>query len=179
MTEAESTRDSRNNGWKWATIVIGGLFLISCMCVVSAVWGGIIGYGLGRTRVYSGPMPGYPFEHPMEPMPRFEPWSPEAPRPERPDPPRGFEGQAWLGVTFVTIPEGAEITSVIPDSPADQAGVRVGDVITEVNGDDVSQRIPLDEHILRYEPGAFIELTIIRNGRQRFVEARLGIRSLR
>ncbi|MGC9350119.1 MAG: S1C family serine protease [Anaerolineae bacterium] len=175
MNEMESTSgNERNTGWKWAAIVLGALLVISCVCLVSAVWGGVIGFNLGRGRGRSAPMPGYPFDHPMVPTPRFEPWPPEMP-----EPPRGFEGQAWLGVTFATTREGAEITSVIPDSPADQAGVRVGDVITAVNDEPVTPQRPLDEHIHRYDPGTSVELTVLRNARERSIEVRLGMRAIR
>ncbi len=37
----------------------------------------------------------------------------------------------------VTVPKGAVVTQVIPNSPAEKAGLQVGDVITAVNGDNV------------------------------------------
>lgn len=55
-----------------------------------------------------------------------------------------FKPRAYLGVSYQMvsrdlailneIPEGAYIQTVIPDSPADKAGVEQGDIITKING---------------------------------------------
>ncbi|MCP4446184.1 MAG: redoxin domain-containing protein [Myxococcales bacterium] len=40
----------------------------------------------------------------------------------------------WLGVAFAAAPQGVRIEEVIPDSPADLAGILVGDVVQVVGG---------------------------------------------
>ena len=102
---------------------------------------------------------------PVPPVPEL----PEIPMPRR-------EGTAWLGVAFQMVDEGAMITLVIPESAAEAAGLVEGDIITEVDGRPVTESRPLDEHIARYRPGDRVELTVLRDGRERDVSVRLGAR---
>ena len=110
-----------------------------------------------------------PFEAPLPPF---------APMPETPDMPDMpfFEDRPWLGVGFVMGPDGAQVTSVVPGSPADEEGLEVDDIITEVDGVAVTASLPLDELILGYEPGDRVELTVARGGRERTIRVRLATR---
>jgi S1-C subfamily serine protease len=47
---------------------------------------------------------------------------------------------AFLGIRFTPDEAGVEVTEVIADSPAEQAGLQVNDVITEVDGNGVNAR---------------------------------------
>jgi predicted metalloprotease with PDZ domain len=69
---------------------------------------------------------------------------------------------------------GALIEWVEPDSPAEEAGLREGDVITAVNGRAVSEDHPLDRRIRRYDPGDRVEITYWRGDREHTVRVRLG-----
>ena len=69
---------------------------------------------------------------------------------------------------------GALIEWVEPDSPADKAGLREGDVITAVDGQPVDEDHPLDRCIRRYAPGDRVEITYWREDRERTVRVRLG-----
>ena len=160
------------NRWKWVAILLLFLLVLMVACLTSAVWGGLMGYAIGRhdghgatdrDRYYG------PFEAPAPPY---------APMPEMPNMPDMpfFEGRPWLGVSFVMGPEGAQVTSVVPGSPADEEGLEVDDVITEVDGVAATASRPLDELILGYEPGDRIELTVIRDERERTVRVRLATR---
>ena len=60
--------------------------------------------------------------------------------------------------------EGALVTSIVPGSPAEQAGLSAGDVITAVDGESVSSAEALVEKIKTYQPGDTIELTVTRIG---------------
>jgi serine protease Do len=71
---------------------------------------------------------------------------------------------------------GAKIVEVTPGSPADQANLRVGDVVVAVEGKKVKTQMDLRDHILRYEPGDRVELTILRNGSKQSITVRLGTR---
>jgi S1-C subfamily serine protease len=96
--------------------------------------------------------------------------------PEMPDqvPSPRDEGTPWLGVAFMMVEDGAQVSIVVPSSPAEEAGVQIGDVIAEVDGNRVTESRPLDEHILRYQPGDRIRLTILRNGSRQRINVRLG-----
>ena len=69
---------------------------------------------------------------------------------------------------------GALIEWVEPDSPADQAGLREGDVITAVDGRAVDEDHLLDRRIRRYDPGDRVEITYWREDREHTVRVRLG-----
>ena len=73
----------------------------------------------------------------------------------------------------ISVDEGAFITEVVPGSAADDAGLRAGDVIVAIDGDDISESSQVREAILEHEPGDTIELDVIRLGDERTVEATL------
>lgn len=55
--------------------------------------------------------------------------------------------------------------SIISGSPADQAGLRVNDVITAVNGTNINQSHSLTSLIDQYIPGTTINLTVLRDNK--------------
>jgi serine protease Do len=61
--------------------------------------------------------------------------------------------------------EGAIITQVEPDSPAAKAGLKVGDVITEFDGQKVSDASQLQIEVGQKDPGSSIKLEVLRDGR--------------
>jgi serine protease Do len=61
---------------------------------------------------------------------------------------------------------GVTISSVVAGSPADQAGLKVGDTITTVDGKKVSKGSELVGDIASRKPGAKVELGFVRNGKQ-------------
>lgn len=112
-------------------------------------------------------------------------------RPE--DAPRG-----WLGVNLSSagVPElipideeigaegrdaqgglaGALVVGIVRDSPADDAGLRSGDLIFQVDGVAVASSSELIAAVQRQEPGNWTEFTLLRQGEERIVQARLGER---
>jgi len=75
---------------------------------------------------------------------------------------------------FYETPVGAYVTSVLKNSGADKAGVKPGDVITAVNGEEVSPANGLVKLIAKYQIGDTITLTIWRGGQTLTVSAKLG-----
>ena len=159
--------------WKWATIVLGALLLVILACCVGAWFGGLVGLSFGRRLA----RPAYSYEMPRmmpEPVPPVPmPSVPTPPLPEFPEMPRP-ETTAWLGVAFRMVDKGALIETVIAGSPAEAAGLQVNDIITEVNGRAVTEMQPLNQHIRRYAPGDMVRLSVLRDGRERTLNARLG-----
>jgi 2-alkenal reductase len=100
----------------------------------------------------------------------------------------GSVTRPYLGVNFQTVNpriasyyelearEGALVTRVAPNSPARKAGLQQGDVITEVDGDEVSSGDDLRRAVAAAEPGDKLELTVQRNGETETVTATLGKR---
>jgi serine protease Do len=74
---------------------------------------------------------------------------------------------------------GALVASITPGGPADRAGVKAGDIILAVNGDDVEDYTDLTRKIGRLLPGDKVDLTIWRNEKKLHLAASLDERSLK
>jgi serine protease Do len=85
-------------------------------------------------------------------------------------------GYIGIGITDVT-PEnakffdrtsstGAVVTQVEPDSPGAKAGLKIGDVITAIDGHNVANAGELQVTVGQKQPGATINLTVARNGKE-------------
>jgi serine protease Do len=61
---------------------------------------------------------------------------------------------------------GVTISSVVAGSPADSAGLKVGDTITTVDGKKVTKGSELVADIASRKPGSKVELGFVRNGKQ-------------
>jgi Do/DeqQ family serine protease len=72
---------------------------------------------------------------------------------------------------------GALVSQVVDGSPADQAGVKAGDVITTINGRTVANAGELRNAIGLLRIGEKVELGLIREGKPRRVTATIGERS--
>jgi len=80
-----------------------------------------------------------------------------------------------IGITFVAVENpaiarvygsGVTVSSVVPGSPADQAGLKVDDTITTVDGRKVTKGAELVGDIAARKPGAKVALGFLRNGKQ-------------
>jgi serine protease Do len=70
--------------------------------------------------------------------------------------------------------DGALVSNVAPDSAAAAAGLKSGDVITEVNGEPVLRSGSLSSLIGMSAPGEHVKLKVWREGAERTIEAKLG-----
>ncbi|MGA7929185.1 MAG: Do family serine endopeptidase [Candidatus Sulfotelmatobacter sp.] len=61
---------------------------------------------------------------------------------------------------------GVTVSSVVAGSPADQAGLKVGDTITTVDGQKVTKGTELVADIAARKPGAKVAIGFLRNGKQ-------------
>jgi len=77
---------------------------------------------------------------------------------------------ASLGLSDV---RGALVNQVEPGSPAERAGLRQGDVITEVQGRRVSDGNELRNAISNIAPGTSVPIKVVRDGRASDVSAKL------
>jgi len=97
--------------------------------------------------------------------------------------------RGWLGVTVQNVDEnmakalglksskGALIGSVMPDEPADKAGLRAGDVVVAVGGKSIGNASELTRAVARLKPNSTPELTVVRDGEEMKVKVKLGERS--
>jgi putative serine protease PepD len=91
-----------------------------------------------------------------------------------PTTPTAFLGVSTMDNTAGTT--GATIAEVTAGSPAAKAGLQAGDVIVAVGGHAVSGAASLSRLVGDQEPGDKVDLTIVRQGTERHVEAVLGQR---
>lgn len=81
----------------------------------------------------------------------------------------------FLGVGIDSNDSGALITSVVPDSPADLAGLQTGDIITALNGGDVTAE-NLADVVQSLTVGDSVTLEVLRDGESLEVQAELAAR---
>ncbi len=104
----------------------------------------------------------------------------------------GKVARAYMGVNYLSIngeiakqfnlpvSEGAYIygagqPAVVAGSPAEKAGLKEGDVITRVDGTDVTQRNGLASILSQYVPGDTVSLQVLRGGSILTIKVTLGV----
>ncbi len=109
---------------------------------------------------------------------------PERPQPPRPDNQR--TGHAWLGVQTANMNEdlasyfdaghngGVLILSIVEGSPAEDAGIRAGDVIVKIDNIRMQSAEGLSDLLRDMDAGDQVRIEIIRKRRTRTVTAELG-----
>jgi serine protease Do len=68
---------------------------------------------------------------------------------------------------------GVIVSSVTPDSAADRAGIKQGDVITAFNGEKVRDGNVLRNHVADSAPGATVPVEVVRDGKSRSLSVKL------
>lgn len=148
--------------------IVMAVLLVAVMCgAVALTLGGVTGYAIGRSHaartapsIEATPLP----QHPGD-----EGWGPPEETPEM---------RPYLGVRYQTVEEGARIVEVEPDSPANEAGLRQGDVILTIDGEPVGEGYPnLATRILEREPWDEVELRVQRGDEELGLEVTLGAKS--
>lgn len=98
----------------------------------------------------------------------------------------GRVSRGWLGVVIQPVsrdlaesfgmdsPSGALIADLDPNGPAARSGLRAGDVIIEVDGEEVESSTTLPRLIGRVSPGNDVELTLMRDGERRSQDVTVG-----
>jgi serine protease Do len=92
---------------------------------------------------------------------------------------KGSVSRPWIGVASVKVtPQlalhyglppsstGALVAGVEPYSPADDAGLRRGDIIEEIDGNSVDDPSQIASHVRKKRPGNKVTVTVNRYGRQ-------------
>jgi C-terminal processing protease CtpA/Prc len=70
--------------------------------------------------------------------------------------------------------EGVLVLEVVDDSPAEDAGIKAGDIILKIDGKEIEDTDELVKYVRKSEPGEEIEITLKRKRRTQTVEAELG-----
>ncbi len=72
---------------------------------------------------------------------------------------------------------GVLVDSVMPDGPSAEAGLRRGDIIVNIDGDEVRNFEDVISYlVMRKSPGETVEIGVLRRGRSRTFEVNLGTR---
>jgi serine protease Do len=99
---------------------------------------------------------------------------------------KGRVERGYLGVTIQRItpelaralklerPQGALVSQVAPNSPAEKAGIKPRDVILAFNGQPIENEADLRNRVAFSRPGSRVELTILRDGRRQRITVTLG-----
>jgi len=89
---------------------------------------------------------------------------------------RPADGPAYFGVTTASAPEvwGAKVQAVFIGSPADKAGIKPDDVISEFDGKTIPDAKTLNDLLAQYSPGQRVQLRAWHDGRPEYLVARLG-----
>ena len=69
---------------------------------------------------------------------------------------------------------GALVDEAMPGTPAAKAGLKSGDVITKLNGEEVKDASDLTRHVGALKPGEKVELTYLRDGAEKTADITLG-----
>jgi serine protease Do len=126
------------------------------------------------------------FEHDTQQFVTVVKVGPEV-QPEKP----GRPAKAWLGVQTQVLTrelaealglegrKGVRVTQVLPDSPAAQAGIEVGDILLKLDGQVIAASTPSDQElfdnlIVQYKVGGEAELDGLRNSQPLKLTAKLG-----
>ena len=85
----------------------------------------------------------------------------------------GYIEKPYIGVSVLTVsdetqkyglPGGASVQSITRDSPAEEAGLQVNDIITKVNDTEVASSTELVKIVRAANPGDELKLTVYRQG---------------
>ncbi len=70
--------------------------------------------------------------------------------------------------------QGAVVTTIIPESPADKAGIKVSDIIISLDGKSIHSSEQLRNNLGMMRPGTAIKLEVSRNGKIQTLTADVG-----
>ncbi len=99
---------------------------------------------------------------------------------------KGYVSRAYLGIRYVTItPEvaganglsidwGVYVKGVDSGSPAEKAGLRTGDIITDIGPDQISADLSYTNALLHHQPGEQVTLKVWRSSKTLSLEVTFG-----
>ncbi|QER40022.1 PDZ domain-containing protein [Acinetobacter suaedae] len=96
--------------------------------------------------------------------------------------------RGWLGISLIpnnldenvltAKPVGVLVADVLRGGPADQAGVKRGDTIIQVNDEQISSASHLINYVALQAPESMIDIVVERDGKQQKLEVKVGERKV-
>jgi serine protease Do len=100
----------------------------------------------------------------------------------------GKIARGYLGVTISSITDdmaaslnlpnhaGAYVTEVVPGGPSDRGGIKVGDIVTRLNGQPVKDNTELTRRVAMARVGDVLHLDVLRAGHAMTLDIKSGVR---
>lgn len=82
---------------------------------------------------------------------------------------------AFLGVALERNDDGARVSRVITDSPAEAAGLQEGDIIVSLDGKSIESPMDVTRAVWSAAAGDNVEIEVLRNGRKKLLSAELTV----
>jgi len=89
---------------------------------------------------------------------------------------RPVKGSGYIGIGTVDSDDGLLVGKVGKDSPAEKAGIEVGDIITSMNGKDLADKAVFKSMLKEMSEGDKVALKILRKGKEKTITLNLGKR---
>lgn len=98
----------------------------------------------------------------------------------------GYVSRGWLGVYIQEVtrelaesfgmekPTGALVAKILPESPAQDTDIQVGDIILTYDGEEVKNSASLPPLVGRTRVGESVKLKLMRNGKSKTVKLKIG-----
>jgi len=87
-----------------------------------------------------------------------------------------IKGSGFIGIALEKTEKGLEVTDVDEDSAAGKAGVKIGDILTQVEGKFITEKEELIAIMKVKAAGDEINITLLREGKNRELKLNLGVR---
>ncbi len=104
---------------------------------------------------------------------------------------KGYFARPYLGIRWQTIYPalarrynldaewGAYVSDVLPDTPADKAGLQHGDIIVRIGDQVIDEKHSFVNTLFTYQPGETVEIEVVRDGKRVTLSVTLGEARLR
>jgi len=145
-------------------IILLAIGMLVLGLVLGLATGGAVGFFAGQSRVAV-----------RQTVPFMQQPNQQAPSQQQPfQQPAPFPTPRRNQPSQQTVVSGAQVEEVTKDSPAEKAGVKVGDVITAVGGTKIDATHALADLIQAKKPGDKVDLTLTRDGKEMTINVQLG-----